>query len=497
MTSAYFIVAAWLACLPAQLLPAQTGDAAKLHRGRELMAAGKTEEALAVYEELVRASPDDPSLRTNLAIAQFKAGRFRQVVENCEQVLRAQPDLWTANLFLGAGYVELGEPARAVDPLEKVLAARPEERNALILLAGAQLSLERYEAAMLQYRKSSELSPASPAVWYGLGQSLEGLVRTATAELAKKYPDSEFHAAVTADAQLKQKLYGGAFRNFQRALTHRPVLGGLYAGLANLYRDTGHEDWAKSAEAKERALPQPDCAGSRADCDFTAGRYWEVLDAMKTGTSAEALYWTSRASQELAGQAYARLAQLPPSGESHEFAARELDRRGRNLEAAKEWRQAISLSPRSRRLKAGLAWSLYMGRDHKAVMELLDGLLREDPDSVELNFLHGASLASTEQFDKAIPYLEKALSRDPTFLPARAALGQAYLRVGKAEQAIPHLKASLSTDEDGSRHYQLVRAYQALGRLDDAREALVEHQKLLQTIAERARQEYGGGITAP
>lgn len=497
MTSAYFIVAAWLACLPAQLLPAQTGDAAKLHRGRELMATGKTEEALAVYEELVRASPDDPSLRTNLAIAQFKAGRFRQVVENCEQVLRAQPDLWTANLFLGAGYVELGEPARAVDPLEKVLAARPEERNALILLAGAQLSLERYEAAMLQYRKSSELSPESPAVWYGLGQSLEGLARTAAAELAGKYPDSEFHAVVTADVQLKQKLYGGAFRNFQRALAHQPVLGGLYASLANLYRETGHEDWAKSAEAKERALPPPDCARSRAACDFAAGRYWEVLDATKAGNSAEALYWTSRASQELAGQAYARLAKLPPSAESHELAARELDRRGRNLEAAKEWRQALSLSPRSRRLKVGLAWSLYMGRDHKAVLELLDGLLREDPDSVELNFLHGASLASTEQFDKAIPSLEKALSRDPTFLPARAALGQAYLRVGKAEQAIPHLKASLSTDEDGSRHYQLVRAYQALGRLEDAREALAEHQRLLQAIAERTRQEHGSEITAP
>ena len=113
MASANFIVAAWLACVPAQLLPAQTGDAAKLHRGRELMAAGKTEEALTVYEELVHASPDDPSLRINLAIVQFKAGRYRQVVENCERVLRAQPDLWTANLFLGAGYVELGEPARA------------------------------------------------------------------------------------------------------------------------------------------------------------------------------------------------------------------------------------------------------------------------------------------------------------------------------------------------------------------------------------------------
>jgi predicted Zn-dependent protease len=222
-----------------------------------------------------------------------------------------------------------------------------------------------------------------------------------------------------------------------------------------------------------------------------------VLVATEAARSAEALYWTSRAAQRLAEQTYERLAQLPASAESHELAARELDRRGRNLEAAKEWRLAMSLSPQSRRLKAGLAWSLYLGRDHKAALELLDGLLREDPDSVELNFLYGASLANMEQFDKAVPYLEKALSGNLGFLPARAALGQAYLRIGKAELAIPHLKASLSTDEDGSRHYQLVRAYQALGRQDDARQALAEHRTMLQAIAERTRQEQGTEISAP
>jgi tetratricopeptide (TPR) repeat protein len=497
MTSVPFTVAGLLAFLLTSLLPAQTVDAQKLRQGRELMTAGKIDEALAVYEDLVRESPDNPALRMNLAIAQFKAGRHRQVIENCERVLRIQPDLLTANLFLGAGYVELGEPAKAVEPLEKVLAAKPEERNARILLAGAQLALERYDAAILQYRKSSELSPASPAVWYGLGQSLEGLAHKTAAELAKSAADSAFHAALTAEAQLKQKLYGAAFRNFRLALAQQPPLRGLYAGLTALYHETGHEDWATLSGAKERALPPPDCARSRADCDFTAGRYWEVLDAAPTESSAEALYWTSRAAQQLAGQAYARLAQLPPSAESHELAARELDRRGRNLDAAKEWRQAILLSPQSRRLKAGLAWSLYLGRDHEAAMELLDGLLREDPNSVELNFLYGASLANMEQFDKAVPYLEKALSANPNFLPARAAIGQAYLRIGKAEQAIPHLRASLSTDDDGSRHYQLVRAYQALGRQDDARQELAEHRKVLQAISERARQEQGTELTAP
>ena len=74
------------------------------------------------------------------------------------------------------------------------------------------------------------------------------------------------------------------------------------------------------------------------------------------------------------------------------------------------------------------------------------------------------------------------ISRQPSdskFLPARGALGQAYLETGNPERAIPELEAALAPDEDGRRHYQLARAYQAAGRLDRAAAVLADYREIL------------------
>ena len=79
------------------------------------------------------------------------------------------------------------------------------------------------------------------------------------------------------------------------------------------------------------------------------------------------------------------------------------------------------------------------------------------------------------QPEKAIPYLEKASRDGSTAAQARAALGRAYLDSGEAGRAVPHLEAGLETDEDGSLHFQLARAYQANGQAELAREIDGEH----------------------
>ena len=84
---------------------------------------------------------------------------------------------------------------------------------------------------------------------------------------------------------------------------------------------------------------------------------------------------------------------------------------------------------------------------------------------------------SDEQVDKALPYLEAAVRLDPKLLPARASLGLTYARAGKPAEAIPNLLAALETDEDGSLHYQLARAYQATGDAETAKKFLAKYRK--------------------
>src|SRR6202171_5819396 len=166
--------------LSAAALWAQQADlAAKAQRAQELVRADKSDEAISLYLELVRALPNDAGMLVNLAIAEFKAKRYGDSAVHAGAALKLQPESVAASLFLGSSYVELGENARAVAPLERVIAVQPNDRNARLMLADALLGSERFDEAAAQFQKASELAPQNPKVWYGLGRSYEALAERA------------------------------------------------------------------------------------------------------------------------------------------------------------------------------------------------------------------------------------------------------------------------------------------------------------------------------
>jgi predicted Zn-dependent protease len=107
-------------------------------------------------------------------------------------------------------------------------------------------------------------------------------------------------------------------------------------------------------------------------------------------------------------------------------------------------------------------------------------------------------LLQLQRPEEAIPLLRSVLKRDPKHLAAHAVLGRALLQTGDAANAIQHLKAALTIDEDGSTHYQLVRAAQAAGQARVAAEARAKYEKI-QKLNEAAKKELEqqATITAP
>ena len=460
------------------LLAAQPQDLAlKSRQAKELMAAERYAEAIPIYAELVRAIPNNPGLILNLGMAQQMAGQHREAIRQFDAALKLQPNLYPAWASLGASYVDLGEPAKAIAPLEKALALAPREPGPRQMLGEALYSTGRFEGAARQFRQLSEMEPGNPRAWYGLGESYEALAQRAFERLDKLGPGSAWWLAVAAETQLSQQQYGAAFGLYREALVKMPAMRGVHAALAEIYRNTGHPDWAAAEEKKEPRAP--DCARSTPECAFRAGRFLEAVRGAQPPTL-ESYYWQCRAYNELARQAFSRLAQLPPSAEMHRFRARLESGRGRHLEAANQLREALKLTPRDPQLRIELAAALRAGRDHQGAQAVLEELLKADPEAGPLNFMYGDTLLSLEQPEKAIPYLEKALRRDPKQLRVRGSLGVAYARTGQAERAIPHLKAALELDTDGSLHYQLARAYQAAGQAELAKPILRKYQELQQ-----------------
>lgn len=460
--------------------------AAKSQRAKEMMAAGQFSQAIPIYEELLRAMPDNPGIRLDLALAQHMSGREREAIPNFEAVLKVQPNLMPAWLSLAAARLALNQPELAVAPLEKVLAAEPRNQDARGMLGSALLYLGRFEQSAQQFRELTSLSPRDPRAWYGLGKSYESMATAAFDRLQKVDPTSPYVSALVAGTRVQNRQYRSAFFFYREALKQLPGLHGIHAALAEVYRKTGHPDWAAAEEAKERVLPAPNCAQHPGECQFLGGHDIQAL-TMPEGAapSPEALYWQVKAANELALQSFFRLGQLPPSVESHELKAEILRNQKRHLESAKEWRAALELSPGNPRLEHELAVSLFLAEDYKAALAEAAAFLKANPQSAEMNFMAGDSLLRMEQPEQAIPYLRHALSAEPGLAAAHASLGLALSRLGKNAEAAPHLEKAIGLDDDGSLHYQLARAYQAAGQAEKARAAMAQYQEILKKNQEQ------------
>lgn len=472
------------------VLAAQPTDlASQSQRVKELMSAGRFEEAIPICRRLVQAAPGNPGLVLNLALAQHMAGHDRDAIPNFEIVLKSDPKSIPALLSLGAAHLALDEPQLAATALRKAVSYYPDNRDARGMLADALTESGRFDEAAEQYRKLTEASPNDPRAWYGLGKSYEALAGGAFERLQKINPQSPYVSALIAETRVQTRQYRSAFFFYKEALKQLPGLHGLHAAMAELYRKTGHPDWASAEDAKERALPAPDCRVHAAECHFIGGH--DVQAATLPPSKApnpEAFYWQAKAANELAMQAFFRLGQLPDSVEIHRLRADIARAQRQPGDAVKEWRAALALAPGEPRIRQELAAALFMVQDYRAALGEATSLLKMAPRSPELNFLAGDSLVRLEEPEKAIPYLRAALTADPNMLPADASLGLALFRTGKNAEAIAHLEKARELDDDGSLHYQLARAYQASGQAEKSRAAMAQYQDILKKN-EQAKKE--------
>jgi predicted Zn-dependent protease len=479
-------------------LLAQAPDLArKSHHAKELLEAGKAEEAIPIYRELAHALPNNPGLMMNLGLALDMAGHKREAAQQYESVLKVDPHHLPALLLLGTAYVELEEPAKAVRPLEEVLRAQPDNSDAREVIGEALFALGRPEEAAKHFRVLAA-GGGSAKVWYGLGLCYERLAQSNFEELEKVALGSPYWLELVAESRLKLNQYNGAFFFYRQALEKMPSLRGVHAALADIYTRTNHPDWAAVEEEREHAMPPPDCGTQKLECDFRQGMYLALVASSGDLKTPEAYYWRTRAFNQLALDSFSRLGRLPPSAEMHELMAKIESSRRQYVESARHWQEALKLSPGQPHLQEGLAIALYQSGDLQGARAIFEDLLKRQPDSAGLNYMMGDTLLNAQKPQEAVAYLKKAVTLMPGLVAAHGSLARAYLALGEADEAIPHLKAALPIDTDGSLHYQLGRAYQAHGEMELAREMLRKYREIHQAQeAENKAVEKEVEITAP
>jgi tetratricopeptide (TPR) repeat protein len=458
--------------------------ARRAQEASEAMSSGDYLRAASIYEELAQALPDISGLKMNVGMAYYMAGEFERALPHLSSAVTGDPSLMQAWLFLGSTQLELGRHDEAATSLKTYLGKSPQDAGAQQMLGDALLAGNKADEAEHAFRKAVELEPKNPRSWFRLGTTYETMAAESFQQLEQVAPESGYWFALIAASRVAQNQNSSALFFYRKALEKTPNLRGIHFAISQIYQQTEHPEWAEQERQKEAALGTPDCDKEAYVCLFLEGSFLKLLKAASSTETPASLYWRVQACNQLAVATFARLLELPPSFEVHQLRAEIHTRQGRFWEAVNEWKKALELDPQNRVVKRELALSLYFNRDYDGSRVLVDELLKSEPDSGQLNFLAGDILLYQQKAEAAIPFLEKAVKFTPESIGAQSSLGRAYMHVGASEKAIPHLLKALPSDEDGSLHFQLARAYQRTGQREKAKQFMTKYQEVTKFIRE-------------
>ena len=425
-----------LFCLAALSSGGQDNVAELSSHARDALLGGRYEEAIHLYEQMVKALPREPGVRLNLAVALDAAGRHREALTNLEQLRAAEaanPNFW---FLLGIEYQKLQQPAKAVVPLERAASMDPANAQFRLELADAYLASGANSQAEAAFRKLSREQPDNAKALEGLALSLLAMSRAAFDALEAIAPASPFYRALRELAEADQGNAG-------------------------------------------KALAPSESPAARA---FQQGEMQRVLSLTASSKQPEMLYWRARACSQLTNEALGRLAALPQSAEVHELRARVLRQARRWQESAAELREACRMSPRDSRLRGELAEGVWLSRNYDEAARILSELVKAGPEHARWQFQLGDSLFNLGRPEQALIHLRKAVDLSPSDLPMQAALGRLLLQMGDDQEAVSHLEKAAPLDKDGSIHYQLATAYRNVGKADLARRALARQQELQKAV---------------
>ena len=143
-----------------------------LARAAELHQAGRLEEAMAVYREILASDPAHPQANNNLGNALCDLGRTTEAVDYYRRALAAKPDFAGVHNNLGAALWEGGALEEAVASFRRALALKPDFAGARINLGNVLFDRGEMDEAIVCYRAAIAQSPDDVEAYGNLGIAL-------------------------------------------------------------------------------------------------------------------------------------------------------------------------------------------------------------------------------------------------------------------------------------------------------------------------------------
>lgn len=208
---------------------------AKFQQALVLHRAGRTAQAVWLYEQVLKLHPTHPEALQMLGVLMFQSGKKEQGTELLRQVVAIDPGQAAAHNNLGNALRELGQHEAALESFNAAIALKPDFVDALSNRGNALNDLHQYQAALQSYDHALALQPHHVNALNNRGTALFGLKRFE--ESLQSYDRSIALRPDIAETHIHRAAALMGLQQFQRALDSCDRAIALNPALVDAYNN--------------------------------------------------------------------------------------------------------------------------------------------------------------------------------------------------------------------------------------------------------------------
>ncbi len=291
-----------------------------------------------------------------------------------------------------------------------------------------------------------------------------------------------------------QKDYDKAIAVLSQALKRKPAMEGanLYLGMAYIH----NSQFAASIEPLKKAIainPHLRLAYINLGESYNElGKDEEAVDVLQRAEKVfpddpEVLYSLGSLYYRLMFKTYGKMAQVAPNSYRYDqVMGQSFEEREEYPAATVEFQKAIKENPSAPGLHYALGNVLWLQGHWADAREQFEAELAISPEDYLSTWKLGNSYLQEHIYDKALPYLQKAIQQKPTLGGAYQDLGRLYMETHDNDHALYYLKKVVQMNpEEPTPHYLLSMTYRRLGNVEESRTEMGKFEEMKKVENER------------
>lgn len=449
---------------------------------------GRTREAIATTNRLVKAHPASPIGYNLRGMALLRAGDRKGAEANFRAAIGKKGDFVDARRNLASLLAATGRTAAGQQELLRILEINRNDARAMTDLSRLAAAQGRNEDRLNWLRRAATAQPLALGPRVALLQAYADLGQpnrlvTETRAVERDFPNNAAAMQAAGLAYLAAKRPSDAENVFERLVARQPGAAMPRLLLARAQTAQGRTAAARQTLGTALALKGQNLAPVYGDLVALEIRAKRTPEALALAERLRGAYPRSNVGDIALGDVRLAAGQVPQAIAAYQAAkAKRFDRQAASRLAGAQLRarqpaQAIATmtayrkaNPRDARATVQLA-DLYMRtRQYRPALALYDGLRQQGYGNDPL-VLNNLAWAAHQLRDKrAVSFAEAALKRAPRSPAIQDTLGQILVETrSDPKRGLALLQAAAkASPRDANIRYRLARAYQANGREGDA-----------------------------